>query len=155
MSCGTQHKQAACPKCGSKMKRVGSWHAIGNWIQCKSRLAERSPILVFALLHQLEGIVVERNVCNTLLNISGYCTNNAWPTSLIFTSQVIMSTYIAHILLESGYYLYSCRADLNQVKLLHDLVYLLVFISRALQFLFSAVWSVGTVVRLATLPLVY
>lgn len=45
MSCGTQHKQAACPKCGSKMKRVGSW------IHCKSRLAERSPILVFALLH--------------------------------------------------------------------------------------------------------
>ena len=25
MSCGAQHKQAACPKCGSKMKRVGSW----------------------------------------------------------------------------------------------------------------------------------
>lgn len=24
MSCGTQHKEAACPKCGSKMKRVGS-----------------------------------------------------------------------------------------------------------------------------------
>ena len=24
MSCGTQHKQVACPKCGSKMKRVGS-----------------------------------------------------------------------------------------------------------------------------------
>jgi rubrerythrin len=24
MSCGIQHKQAACPKCGSKMKRVGS-----------------------------------------------------------------------------------------------------------------------------------
>src|SRR5438128_1593576 len=24
MSCGTQHKHAACPKCGSKMKRVGS-----------------------------------------------------------------------------------------------------------------------------------
>jgi apolipoprotein N-acyltransferase len=24
MSCGMQHKQAACPKCGSKMKRVGS-----------------------------------------------------------------------------------------------------------------------------------
>jgi rubrerythrin len=24
MSCGTQHKQAACPKCNSKMKRVGS-----------------------------------------------------------------------------------------------------------------------------------
>ena len=24
MSCGTQHKQAVCPKCGSKMKRVGS-----------------------------------------------------------------------------------------------------------------------------------
>jgi hypothetical protein len=24
ISCGTQHKQAACPKCGSKMKRVGS-----------------------------------------------------------------------------------------------------------------------------------
>ncbi|HYY65762.1 MAG TPA: zinc ribbon domain-containing protein [Nitrososphaeraceae archaeon] len=24
MSCGTQHKQAACPRCGSKMKRVGS-----------------------------------------------------------------------------------------------------------------------------------
>jgi rubrerythrin len=23
MSCGMQHKQAACPKCGSKMKRVG------------------------------------------------------------------------------------------------------------------------------------
>jgi len=23
MSCGTQHKQATCPKCGSKMKRVG------------------------------------------------------------------------------------------------------------------------------------
>jgi hypothetical protein len=23
MSCGTKHKQAACPKCGSKMKRVG------------------------------------------------------------------------------------------------------------------------------------
>ena len=26
MSCGLQHRQAACPKCGSKMKRVGaSW----------------------------------------------------------------------------------------------------------------------------------
>jgi hypothetical protein len=24
MSCETQHKQASCPKCGSKMKRVGS-----------------------------------------------------------------------------------------------------------------------------------
>ena len=24
MSCGTKHSQAACPKCGSKMKRVGS-----------------------------------------------------------------------------------------------------------------------------------
>ena len=24
MSCGTKHRQAACPKCGSKMKRVGS-----------------------------------------------------------------------------------------------------------------------------------
>jgi hypothetical protein len=24
MSCGTQHKQAACPRCGSKMKRVAS-----------------------------------------------------------------------------------------------------------------------------------
>ncbi|MFZ0513890.1 MAG: hypothetical protein WAM14_19950 [Candidatus Nitrosopolaris sp.] len=23
MSSGTQHKQAACPKCGSKMKRIG------------------------------------------------------------------------------------------------------------------------------------
>jgi len=23
MSCGTQHKQATCPKCGSKMKRAG------------------------------------------------------------------------------------------------------------------------------------
>ena len=24
MSCGTKHREAACPKCGSKMKRVGS-----------------------------------------------------------------------------------------------------------------------------------
>jgi len=24
MACGTQHKEAACPKCGSKMKRIGS-----------------------------------------------------------------------------------------------------------------------------------
>jgi len=24
MNCGTQHRQIACPKCGSKMKRVGS-----------------------------------------------------------------------------------------------------------------------------------
>jgi rRNA maturation endonuclease Nob1 len=24
MSCRTKHKEAACPKCGSKMKRVGS-----------------------------------------------------------------------------------------------------------------------------------
>ena len=24
MNCGTQHRQAACPKCGSKMKRIGS-----------------------------------------------------------------------------------------------------------------------------------
>jgi multisubunit Na+/H+ antiporter MnhG subunit len=24
MSCGTKHKEAACTKCGSKMKRVGS-----------------------------------------------------------------------------------------------------------------------------------
>ncbi len=24
MNCGSQHSQAACPKCGSKMKRVGS-----------------------------------------------------------------------------------------------------------------------------------
>jgi hypothetical protein len=23
MSCGTQHKQVACPECGSKMKRIG------------------------------------------------------------------------------------------------------------------------------------
>jgi hypothetical protein len=23
MSCGTQHKQVACPKCGSKMRRIG------------------------------------------------------------------------------------------------------------------------------------
>jgi rubrerythrin len=23
MSCGTEHKEIACPKCGSKMKRVG------------------------------------------------------------------------------------------------------------------------------------
>jgi rubrerythrin len=23
MSCGTQHKQVECPKCGSKMKKVG------------------------------------------------------------------------------------------------------------------------------------
>ncbi len=23
MSCGTKHKEAACPKCGSKMKRIG------------------------------------------------------------------------------------------------------------------------------------
>ncbi|HMK59066.1 MAG TPA: hypothetical protein VK462_08415 [Nitrososphaeraceae archaeon] len=23
MSCGTKHKEAACPRCGSKMKRVG------------------------------------------------------------------------------------------------------------------------------------
>jgi len=24
MSCGTKHNQSSCPKCGSKMKRVGS-----------------------------------------------------------------------------------------------------------------------------------
>jgi rubrerythrin len=24
MNCGTKHKEAACPKCGSKMKKVGS-----------------------------------------------------------------------------------------------------------------------------------
>lgn len=24
MACGTQHKETTCPKCGSKMKRVGS-----------------------------------------------------------------------------------------------------------------------------------
>ena len=24
MSCGRKHREAACPKCGSKMKRVGS-----------------------------------------------------------------------------------------------------------------------------------
>jgi len=24
MRCGTQHRQVECPKCGSKMKRVGS-----------------------------------------------------------------------------------------------------------------------------------
>jgi hypothetical protein len=24
MSCGTEHRQIACPKCGSKMKRIGS-----------------------------------------------------------------------------------------------------------------------------------
>ena len=24
MSCGTKHREAACPKCGSKMKRAGS-----------------------------------------------------------------------------------------------------------------------------------
>jgi hypothetical protein len=23
MSCGTQHKQTSCPKCGSKMKKIG------------------------------------------------------------------------------------------------------------------------------------
>ena len=26
MSCGTKHNQASCPKCGSKMKRVGTWY---------------------------------------------------------------------------------------------------------------------------------
>jgi DNA-directed RNA polymerase subunit RPC12/RpoP len=26
MNCGLKHNRAACPKCGSKMKRVGSWH---------------------------------------------------------------------------------------------------------------------------------
>ena len=25
MNCGRKHNRAACPKCGSKMKRVGSW----------------------------------------------------------------------------------------------------------------------------------
>ena len=25
MGCGTEHKQIECPKCGSKLKRVGSW----------------------------------------------------------------------------------------------------------------------------------
>ena len=25
MICGTEHKQIECPKCGSKLKRVGSW----------------------------------------------------------------------------------------------------------------------------------
>jgi rubrerythrin len=24
MSCGTEHRQIVCPKCGSKMKRIGS-----------------------------------------------------------------------------------------------------------------------------------
>lgn len=24
MNCGTKHKEVACPKCGSKMKRVGT-----------------------------------------------------------------------------------------------------------------------------------
>jgi uncharacterized paraquat-inducible protein A len=33
MSCGTKHRQAACPKCGSKMKRVGSW-----WYEIKIAL---------------------------------------------------------------------------------------------------------------------
>lgn len=33
LSCGTQHNQVECPKCGSKMKRVGAWSAsldVGN-----------------------------------------------------------------------------------------------------------------------------
>jgi hypothetical protein len=31
--------------------------------------------------------VVERDTCNTLLTLSGYCTNNACPASFICTSQ--------------------------------------------------------------------
>jgi hypothetical protein len=34
MSCGTKHNQSSCPKCGSKMKRVGSWRGWtfnGKW----------------------------------------------------------------------------------------------------------------------------
>ena len=31
--------------------------------------------------------VVVRNVCNTLLTLSGYCPNNAWPASFICISQ--------------------------------------------------------------------
>jgi hypothetical protein len=36
-------------------------------------------------------VVVERNICNTLLTSSGYCTNNAMhvcPASFVCTSQV-------------------------------------------------------------------
>jgi hypothetical protein len=25
MSCGTEHRETSCPKCGSKMTRVGWW----------------------------------------------------------------------------------------------------------------------------------
>ena len=34
-----------------------------------------------------QPVVVERNACNTLLTLSGYCTNNEWPASFICTSQ--------------------------------------------------------------------
>lgn len=34
MACGTKHNDAACPRCGSKMKRVGSWYDwLYLWIQ--------------------------------------------------------------------------------------------------------------------------
>ena len=34
MACGTKHNDAACPRCGSKMKRVGSWYdLLYLWIQ--------------------------------------------------------------------------------------------------------------------------
>ena len=34
-----------------------------------------------------QPVVVERNVCNTLLTLSGYCDGNACPASFICTSQ--------------------------------------------------------------------
>ena len=45
MSCGTKHRQAACPKCGSKMKRVGSW-----WYEIKIALYSHIYTLHFNII---------------------------------------------------------------------------------------------------------
>lgn len=54
MSCGVQHRQAACPRCGSKMKRVGSWSTFlgagSQKVRCTVSDAFSADLLFFQAL---------------------------------------------------------------------------------------------------------
>jgi hypothetical protein len=54
MSCGTKHNQSACPKCGSKMKRVGSWIRLEFYWKMSNRA---------------EGVKTESEKCINSFNI--------------------------------------------------------------------------------------
>jgi len=54
MSCGTQHKQIACPKCGSKMKRVQLCENYLNVKNTGEQFASRNLILSCQTRHLID-----------------------------------------------------------------------------------------------------